>query len=1294
MFQKETSSFRNRTRKDAHGSLIKINHQIISKAIAFLFCVSFFVLLPAGFSGVSKAEAASYCVKATGSATKANATVINVAACTAAADAAAMPMTTFNASTFVAGETVYFTAGGGNFTTTMTLPSSGSSGVGNAITYQGIADGAANAYPTITLSANLINTNSKSYFTVDGFNLIHTGTGDSENGINYSGANSGVTLSHININMAGHGYAIASGGACTGPVLDHINVSGTGSSRNNIYFYGTGNTNGTFTNITTGDVGTQGIYLRNFAGLTVNGLTVTAGAVKGLFIDPASGTVNISNVNIQMTGGIAILISNMTNSANLNISNAVISGSNVQGLKISSVTGAINLDNLNIATSNNVAINFTGVVGSQGSYSNNITTSGSSVSGVMLTNVSGVDFSDIHTTVNGSYPVYITGSYNLSFTDVDSTAGGISAVFLINASHDISLNHCSINGGATFNVNGASYNVTFNNCTAENNLFSGFRVEESSHHITFRNCIAQGNQLTGFRVVDDSHDINYYNCRSDYNLHNGFDTTVGSSLLSPRDLNYWQCEASYNGTINTTSDGGGFIPHDASTNINNYNCISHHNYTLGIGAVGTSTGGFYNCSVYANGYAIGDSFNGSTVTIASNRGNVYFADPNTGFIVKNTISSGGKPWEAFDSGVKVIGVLDYNLYLPLDNSKFVSYDGTNNVSWSVYKGTYEAHSYNYNPLFNNSNANDFTLQSVSPAIDSGTPISGLTTDYLNNHIYGTPDIGAYEYQPPYTIGTDNPNISSPIRIYADGKYRYTNTVSGSSVAKLSIIPQAGFGTGDYSQWMDVTVNTWHSTGDYYKSWTETTSNSALVTNHTIGDLKPNTYYTLKLDTINQTTYLSNGTGQLTFTYSGGYSTNHTFELNEDTTSPTNIALSSITPDSSTQLTITAQTATDSESGLSSTPYWFQETSHNAGALSSTDWQASTNFINTGLSPNTQYSYQVKTKDANNNESTYSTTLSKYTLAPTPTTLTISSLPLTTTLSTDIFPNSTANQSGYLFTNTTNSHTSNWIQSNTWQDTNLNCNTTYTYTLKYRNADGTETDPITVSKSTTGCGTPFASPIKPDVSNTKITTTNSGPITIDNLPDTITQLAVSTTQDFKNSSWQDIKDLQTILSKYINTIKLYFKFKTKDGGVSDTIIYTPNNGNGSNTTSGNATSNTPANTITLTEGDIVKTPTNPDVYIIKYKNNKQYKRLILSPNVFKSYQHLKWTNLKIISQDQLNEYTTSSLVQLSGDNNIYSLTPYGDEGERRIQSTIQPYDQDSVYEINKVDRDSYKLIKLK
>jgi hypothetical protein len=102
--------------------------------------------------------------------------------------------------------------------------------------------------------------------------------------------------------------------------------------------------------------------------------------------------------------------------------------------------------------------------------------------------------------------------------------------------------------------------------------------------------------------------------------------------------------------------------------------------------------------------------------------------------------------------------------------------------------------------------------------------------------------------------------------------------------------------------------------------------------------------------------------------------------------------------------------------------------------------------------------------------------------------------------------------------------------------------------------------------------------------------------------------------------------------------------------------------------------------------------NPDVYIIKYKNDKQYKRLILSPQVFKSYGHLKWSNLKIISQGQLDTFITSNLVKETKDNIIYELFPKGDRGERRPLDTTKPYDPDSVYEINSTDRNSYTLIK--
>ncbi|GAI62912.1 unnamed protein product, partial [marine sediment metagenome] len=102
----------------------------------------------------------------------------------------------------------------------------------------------------------------------------------------------------------------------------------------------------------------------------------------------------------------------------------------------------------------------------------------------------------------------------------------------------------------------------------------------------------------------------------------------------------------------------------------------------------------------------------------------------------------------------------------------------------------------------------------------------------------------------------------------------------------------------------------------------------------------------------------------------------TFIIRVDTSSPTNVGISSISA-TAHQLTVTAQTATDSESGVHS--YWFKETSGNPGGSSSVDWQTSEIFVDDNLSSNTQYCYQVKAKDNVGNESDYSTISCLYTL---------------------------------------------------------------------------------------------------------------------------------------------------------------------------------------------------------------------------------------------------------------------------------------------------------------------------
>jgi len=191
---------------------------------------------------------------------------------------------------------------------------------------------------------------------------------------------------------------------------------------------------------------------------------------------------------------------------------------------------------------------------------------------------------------------------------------------------------------------------------------------------------------------------------------------------------------------------------------------------------------------------------------------------------------------------------------------------------------------------------NYQLPWNSELIDRGTLISA-TTDFDGNPIYGTPDIGAFEYQPPYNISVDkiNTSVSKNIRIYGDGKYRYINSSTASVNANLSLNPVSGFNSTNYSEFFDINVSFWNTDGNYSKNWTEysgTLGTSANVT-HIVSDLKPNTYFGVKVDSVVGANIsgancvngicLSDSSGKITFNYTGGYSS-HSFEI-VDLTSP-------------------------------------------------------------------------------------------------------------------------------------------------------------------------------------------------------------------------------------------------------------------------------------------------------------------------------------------------------------------------------------------------------------------------
>jgi len=92
----------------------------------------------------------------------------------------------------------------------------------------------------------------------------------------------------------------------------------------------------------------------------------------------------------------------------------------------------------------------------------------------------------------------------------------------------------------------------------------------------------------------------------------------------------------------------------------------------------------------------------------------------------------------------------------------------------------------------------------------------------------------------------------------------------------------------------VNVTTWNTTGDYYKKWNESSTNASTTTQHIIGDFLANTNIQIKRDGINYASVLSNATGYINWTYSGGYS-EHQFEAELAASTPAQIPLTTSFP---------------------------------------------------------------------------------------------------------------------------------------------------------------------------------------------------------------------------------------------------------------------------------------------------------------------------------------------------------------------------------------------------------------
>jgi len=116
---------------------------------------------------------------------------------------------------------------------------------------------------------------------------------------------------------------------------------------------------------------------------------------------------------------------------------------------------------------------------------------------------------------------------------------------------------------------------------------------------------------------------------------------------------------------------------------------------------------------------------------------------------------------------------------------------------------------------------------------------------------------------------------------------------------------------------------------------------------------------------------------------------------------------------------------------------------------------------------------------------------------------------------------------------------------------------------------------------------------------------------------------------------------------------------------------------------------------LTEGDIIRAIGDYRVYII---NEHHYKRHIFNPDIFNMYDHLKWENIKDVTQATLDSFTTSDLYRATEDFRIYSLEEV-DEAQgiaikHHLNMTAQQfiakgYKWEQVFVVNPEERDYYQ-----
>ena len=738
------------------------------KLLFIVFLVFIFTL---GFS--AKVDAATYYMRADGTVAAAN--KANATGCGSVGTA--LNITQHNAATFSDGDTIYLCSNGGDYTTTLIPPSSGTS-VG--ITYRNV-DGQTPVIDSAGTQTTGVSISGKSYITIQGL-IIKGGT---SNNITLSGTTNNITIS-------GNTFSNLAGSSTKDIVLgagNNVVITGNTFYQPLVSGYAFGNStalsNLTFSNnILIGPGRSAGrtasyalyfYYVTNliFSGNTINGWSMTgnnlvyfrncisvnsSNNIIGSQANPNDGygyviitpsTSFISNGDIiqyqnasawNISGGTGISLSNCQGSNSTGARSAVYRyGFEILNASISlnncsasnNDTGGFKLDTSTVVSGTNITASYNG---GNGFY-------------LTATTASLDTLSSTHSTSDG---FSVAGASVVTGTNLASDYNG-SAGFLQSASANV-----SITGGHANNNVGYGYSsigtgpISLSGITASSNSGGGFSFAGSSV-VSGLNLVASSNTGSNGFSISGSANVTLTGGQANNSGEDGYNISGSGSMTIYRASSY------NNGSVSSPSSGDGYTGHDTAT-VKLYDCLAYNNFKSGYASGSGHTGGkgseIYNCTFY-NNYDVSKAGTGGGIDI-----------PSAGkWKIKNNITFG------HDREIR-IGVATGGIYDISNNIHFGSLNATpfnwngNSYNWADWTnhsatgcggGSCSVGSSNVNPLVISSS--NFYLQPTSPAINAGTDV-GLTTDHAGNPKSGPNfDIGAYEFQDS-TAPTTTANVNT------------------------------------------------------------------------------------------------------------------------------------------------------------------------------------------------------------------------------------------------------------------------------------------------------------------------------------------------------------------------------------------------------------------------------------------------------------------------------------------------------------------------------------------------------